>query len=96
MDDFLEHFRLQAVIRESHTEIQVGWRNQKRVEKWERDKWLGRGAYGKVWLERTNSGQLRAVKEVEKYIPMDHLKEIRAIAKFSKVRLWIFILMGSV
>lgn len=95
MDDFLEFFRLQAIVTESYTEHLITRRNQKLTERWERTRWLGRGAYGKVWLERTSSGRVRAVKEVDKCIQMDHLKEIRAIAKFSKVcvldiRLWAF------
>ena len=40
-----------------------------------------------MWLERTDSDKARAVKEVDKCIQIDHLKEIRAIAKFSKV--WV-------
>lgn len=55
----------------------------------------GPRAYGKGWLEKTSKGRVRAVKEVDKMVQMDHLKEVMAIAKFSKVcildiRLWVF------
>lgn len=85
MDDFLEFFRLDAVVSHDYTEHRTIRRNRKRVERWKREKWLGRGAYGKVWLETAHKSKARAVKEVDKHIHMDHLKEIRAIAKFSKV-----------
>lgn len=83
MDDFLEHFRLPTTIRD-----QIDKRGGRGVERWTRVRSIGRGAYGMVWLEKcSRSRETRAVKEVSKDVQMDHLKEIRAIAKFSKVGL---------
>jgi hypothetical protein len=69
-------------------------------EKWERQRKLGNGTYGTVWLEicvlGPKKGQLRAVKEISKEVttaePIDYGRELEAIAKFShaKVCLWPF------
>ncbi|OJD38831.1 calcium calmodulin-dependent protein kinase type 1b [Diplodia corticola] len=87
MDDFLQHFRLEATTRGKHTFHSFDRNGRRRVEKWTQERDVGRGAYGTVWLQRrARSNEVRAVKEVAKHVPMDHLKEIRAIAKFSKAR----------
>ena len=85
LDDFLEHFCLKTTLYDNRTEERVTYRNREHTRTWQREGWLGRGAYGKVWLEQTKSKRQRAVKSVEKCARMDHLKEIRAMAKFSKV-----------
>jgi hypothetical protein len=63
-------------------------------KRWERDKKIGVGAFGRVWLEVVREGELvvseRAVKELGK----DHLqacgidfgRELLAMAKLSKVQ----------
>lgn len=82
MDDVL-NLKLEATIRDKYTVHRVGQRGK---EKWVREKVIGQGTFGRVWLERqTSSGTFRAVKEVGKHVQVDHLKEIRAIAEFSKV-----------
>lgn len=81
MDDVL-NLKLEATIRDKYTVHRVGQRGK---EKWVREKVIGQGTFGRVWLERqTSSGTFRAVKEVGKHVQVDHLKEIRAIAEFSK------------
>jgi len=86
LDDFLEHFRLRVTVDGDRTEEQVVLRNKKHIRVWKRLQWLGEGAYGKVWLEQSRSKGCRAVKRVEKCKQRHQLKEIRALAKFSKVR----------
>jgi hypothetical protein len=61
-------------------------RRQKIVEEWVRQKRLGAGANGEVFLERSNSGKVRAVKEVRKSGDLsDYLKELLAMGRLSKV-----------
>jgi len=62
----------------------------RREEQWVRERELGRGAFGTVFLERctsTGGGTLRAVKELRKFVTVgqevDYLMELEAIAKFS-------------
>ena len=67
--------------------------NQRRVrkeEKWSREKELGRGNYGNVWLERCiqgdDKGSLRAVKEVKKPESGEYYRELEAAVLFSHVK----------
>ncbi|GAB1317118.1 Serine/threonine-protein kinase ATG1 (Fragment) [Madurella fahalii] len=62
----------------------------RREERWVREKELGRGAYGIVYLERCAADgppKLRAVKELKKFVvrgqELDYMMELEAIAKFS-------------
>jgi len=71
---------------------------RKRVQlkqKWRRSKYLGRGAYGSVWLEECVDGEphdapLRAVKQIRKFghgnKQIDYHRELEAIMKFSNRR----------
>ena len=57
--------------------------------RWTRERELGRGIFGAVWLEVGRLGEHRAVKEVEKkYLPsgLAFKRELLAMAKLSKVR----------
>ncbi|KAK7426356.1 hypothetical protein QQZ08_007111 [Neonectria magnoliae] len=65
-------------------------RRRVRVEEiWHRERELGNGTFGRVWLQRCASGpatgSLRAVKEMEKDSsrPVDYTRELEAMAKFS-------------
>jgi hypothetical protein len=66
-------------------------RQQLRVEEmWQRQRVLGQGAYGTVWLERCVEGRdknaVRAVKEIKKdqtVAPSNLHRELEAIFKFS-------------
>ena len=56
--------------------------------RWVREKELGRGSFGVVWLEKGTSGEQRGVKEVDKkYLPsdFDYKRELLAMARLSKV-----------
>lgn len=71
-------------------------RKVRKEERWQRDKCLGAGSFGTVWLEKftTENGEVqqRAVKEMRKNASksktIDYSRELEAIAKFShpKVR----------
>lgn len=61
---------------------------QKRVKteaKWTREKEVGAGAFGTIWLER-NGSELRAVKSLRtRMFRVDFLREIDALAKLRDV-----------
>lgn len=61
-----------------------------KVERWKRRKEIGRGGFGIVYLEEDGTGKCRAVKEVPKMMgresTIDPLREITAMASFSKIR----------
>ncbi|TVY82186.1 Spindle assembly checkpoint kinase [Lachnellula suecica] len=62
-----------------------------REEYWKREREIGGGSYGRVWLEQCVGGQreivLRAVKQIAKPSflskPVDYNRELEAISKFS-------------
>ena len=61
---------------------------RKKGIKWVREKELGRGSFGVVWLEKGGNGEQRALKVIEKkYLPadFDYRREILAMARLSKV-----------
>jgi serine/threonine protein kinase len=93
--DLLQHFHLDAVISgecTTHIEYKVaqGLVPRKIETRWyRREEPIGRGSYGKVWLEREGkASNQRAVKVMEKDLMtrhgIDFKKEILALAKFSK------------
>ncbi|OQE36829.1 hypothetical protein PENCOP_c011G07986 [Penicillium coprophilum] len=60
----------------------------KTTEHWQREKKIGGGGFGEVWLERCTKGknhghQLRATKQMEVRRQVDYARELEAIAKFS-------------
>lgn len=76
---------------------QNGSKTSQRVERWKKEKLIGTGASGTVWLERCVSPiaevgreQLRAVKQIAKQLtqdgnsPPEYWREIEAIMKFSE------------
>ncbi|KAJ5234999.1 uncharacterized protein N7469_004167 [Penicillium citrinum] len=98
--DLLDHFRQDAVVTEQytiHVELQID-RNQRRRQveietRWTRDRIIGSGAFGDVWLEskqrlEEDGRAMRAVKVISKRRMqdwrIDYEKELLALAKFSK------------
>lgn len=65
-------------------------RKIRKEERWKRDRLLGRGAFGSVWLEQCvdgdGIGKVRAVKIIEKLESTNYYKELEAIALFSHSR----------
>lgn len=68
-----------------------------RTEHWQRQKKIGNGAYGSVWLENCTKGQrngnrVRAVKQSHldsRSGPVDYTRELEVIAKFSRANVTI-------
>ena len=67
--------------------------NQRKIrkeEKWKRERGLGRGSFGIVWLERCihgdDNGKVRAVKQIQKLESGDYYRELEAIALFSHTK----------
>jgi hypothetical protein len=59
----------------------------KAEKKWTKQRDLGYGAFGEVWLEENQLGDTRAVKGVKKNrnTGVNYYKELLAMAKLSKV-----------
>lgn len=63
----------------------------KKTEIWRREsnKQIGTGSFGQVWLERSGSDQVRALKTIRKvarFSAMNYARELEAAAKFSHDR----------
>lgn len=54
------------------------------TEEWSRGKFLGRGAFGAVWLEKEEKGALRAVKQISK-VDIRNTRELLALIKLNAV-----------
>ena len=65
-----------------------GQRRVRQEERWTRQKELGRGAYGAVYLERcvhgNATGSVRAVKKIQRRGDNKYNRELEAIALFSR------------
>ena len=72
-----------------HSNAVRGERWVKVVKAWHRGRELGRGASGTVFLERSEKGELRAMKDIAKdmnTIKIDYRRELMAMAVLAKVR----------
>lgn len=62
-------------------------RSVRNEEKWKKEKELGQGGAGIVWLERCiqgdSEGKVRAVKKVQKSKASEYYRELEAITLFS-------------
>jgi hypothetical protein len=94
LPELVRDSRLQATVQQNltiHTRP-LGRRGVSRHETWEREKILGYGGYGVVWLERKvnddGPAQLRAVKGIRISEPRtkgaNYVRELEAMAKFSQ------------
>ena len=72
-----------------HSDLPRGRRRVEVVKKWYRDRELGRGTFGRVFLERSERGEDRAVKEIAKRkdarMKIDYRRELMAMAILAKV-----------
>jgi serine/threonine protein kinase len=98
--DLLEHFRQDAVVTAectTHVEYKAdrirGIRREKVEKRWYRQRAIGHGSFGDVWLEvrqEDNDDEKRAVKIMNKGqmlgLGVDYKKELLALAKFSKLQ----------
>ena len=84
-DDLIERFRLVATVRDGQTVQEGVIQNKRCTYTWRKQRGLGSGAYGTVWLEQRRSGEQRAIKMLSKDNKLAYLEEVRAMAKLSKV-----------
>ena len=98
--DLLEYFKLDAQYTSDHT-LQVSYAKRPGIsrckvrteQRWYRDREIGHGTFGSVWLEVNRKGQgvtaQRAVKEVSKRLMqrsgIDYRRELLALSTLSKV-----------
>ena len=82
------------------TQSSTDRRKVRKNEKWKKDKPLGRGGFGTVWLERCiagdSNGRLRAVKNIPKLDAGDYNRELEAIALFSHDKVELLLLQSLV
>ncbi|KUM60481.1 hypothetical protein ACN42_g6647 [Penicillium freii] len=69
----------------------ISQRPIKKSEHWQREKKIGDGGFGEVWLERCTKGNshghdVRAIKQMEVRRQVDYGRELEAIAKFSHTK----------
>lgn len=94
LDSKIETERLDSGLRHIFydTGPSASQRRVRREENWVREKFVGRGSFGNVYLEKCDSGKLRAVKEIQKFVKpgekLDYMRELEAVAKFSHRRYW--------
>jgi hypothetical protein len=96
----IEHFRLDAQIYDDHTlhtsyvsDHTQGMRKVKIEKRWYKDRRLGQGGFGDVWLEVQKEHDRvtasRAVKAIRKHrmksLNIDYSRELLALAKLSRV-----------
>ncbi|KIX07874.1 uncharacterized protein Z518_02528 [Rhinocladiella mackenziei CBS 650.93] len=97
--DLIEHFKLDAQIYGDHTlhiehvsDPARGLRKARVERKWYKERNIGHGAFGEVWLEvQKKRGQVtaeRAVKRIQKCrmesVKIDYKRELLALAKLSR------------
>jgi hypothetical protein len=56
------------------------------VKSWCREQELGRDSFGTAFLERSEKGEIRAVKEIAKHGNIDCNRELMAMAMLTKAR----------
>jgi hypothetical protein len=69
-----------------HSDASQGARQVSVVKNWRRGRELGRGSFGTVFLETSESGESRAVKQIAKHGKIDYNRELMAMAVLRKVR----------
>lgn len=86
MDSIVNDFKLDTTIHEDCTAHHVDHKH----EKWYRERKLGEGGFGVVWLEREEAtNNYRAVKIVPSFGGLDIRRELLALEKFSRPRVWL-------
>jgi hypothetical protein len=69
-----------------HSDAFLGVRQVEVVRSWYRERELGHGSFGIVFLQRSEKGEIRAVKEIAKHGKINYNPELMAMAKLTKVR----------
>lgn len=98
--DLIEHFKLDAQLEADHTlhteyvsDPKRGMRKVRVEKKWFKQRHIGQGAFGDVWLEVCKESEEvvaeRAVKSIQKRrmegVNIDYKRELLALAKLSRV-----------
>lgn len=96
LPELVRHLRLEATFQQGRTTHKLlrTRRGSPRHEKWTREKKIGHGGFGEVWLERKESyaqdpraqrgPELRAVKCIHASLKQrDYARELEALATFS-------------
>ena len=72
-----------------HSDAARGMRRVEVVKDWYREREIGRGSFGTVFLEKSENGEYRAVKDIAKKrnsrIIIDYRRELKAMATLAKV-----------
>lgn len=97
LDIFVDMYKLnseidpdgvQIVHKSVTSDLARGLRKIERIERWTRERQIGRGGFGVVYLQRNTSGEDRAVKVLDKQFnasqKQDFLRELMHMAYFSK------------
>jgi hypothetical protein len=104
----LDHLKIETVFQPDHiistayiSDPRRGIRRARIERRWYKKKSLGSGSFGEVWLEQENSdlAQLRAVKAIKKAqmerVKIDYMRELTALAHFSKPKVKTHLLTRS-
>jgi hypothetical protein len=101
ISDLVRDSRLETIFHREYTQhvyyvsgVTPSQRKLRKEELWRRERYIGTGAFGTVWLEKfaTQNGEVqhRAVKEIKKSAQnsnaIDYSRELEAIAKFSHAK----------
>ncbi|CAG8000680.1 unnamed protein product [Penicillium olsonii] len=94
--DIVRDFKLRTQFQDGNAEtihtyhesdLAAGRRVVVRLEHWQRQREIGSGSYGQVWLEKCTKGgrtvNVRAVKQVPTNGHIDYHRELEAITRFS-------------
>jgi hypothetical protein len=87
--ELLATFQLTTVQHADHTE-HFAKDHTEHTEKWFKDRFLGQGSFGRVWLEReSRTKELRAVKIVDlgTKARIDPVRELHALAQITNVQI---------
>lgn len=71
----LDNFKLETTFGDGFVvtknyEWDLSTRRQTGVTTWTAERLIGTGAFGSVWLEKSDSGRLRAIKRMERHMVM--------------------------
>jgi hypothetical protein len=99
-DDLIEHFKLDAqcdndrtIVTEHVSDTARGMREVRVETIWYKEKDIGHGSFGEVWLEaQRDGGQMTATRAIKKIgkrrmksFKIDYKRELYALAKLSRV-----------
>lgn len=91
--DLINRFRVETKFQHNqcdhityYMDPKRGRKMQSRRQTWRREKTIGFGGFGEVWLEKDADSEPRAVKIIRKRGPLNYVRELHAHVLFSSVR----------